>query len=131
VGAAGWASVGMWSLHWPSVERAECADHWQDSEAPIVWQRLSASPGIDAHGVGQPLVRCRIQFCLSEARQRSKSTMIPKSFNSSTSATPVEYFQTLGCVLGPASAAVIFCTGRDANVYSWSELQASRMGNGS
>lgn len=44
-----------------------------------------------------------IQFC--EARDRPKNTM-PKSLSFSTFCPPVEYFQRLGCVLGPASAAL-------------------------
>lgn len=35
---------------------AASADHCQDSEAPIVWHRLSASPDVDAHGVSLSLV---------------------------------------------------------------------------
>lgn len=108
---------------------AESADHRQDPEARLVRHRVSASPGIDARGVGLALVTVLNTILpLCEARYRPKST-IPESLNSSTFCPPVKYFQTLGCVLGPASAVVTFCTGRDAVIYGWSELEASQLGN--
>lgn len=51
------------------------------------------------------------------------------SISALSSPLTAEYFQPPGCVLGPAPAVVMFCTGRDADVYGLSELQAPQMGN--
>lgn len=95
---------------------AESADHCQDSEVPLVWHRLLVSRGLAGHGVG--LFLLTVQFCDSVRPETSPRAQFHKASISALCPppppTPVEYFQILGCVLGSASAVVLFCTRRDA-----------------
>lgn len=111
---------------------AESVDHCQDSEVPLVWHRLLVSPGLAGHGVGIFLLT--VQFCDSVRPETGPRAQFHKASISALCPppppTPVEYFQIRGCVLGSASAVVLFCTRRDACVHSWSELQTSQLETG-
>lgn len=106
---------------------AASADHCQGSEAPLVRHRLLASPGLAGHGIG--LFLLTVQFCDSVRPETGPRAQFQKA-SISALCPPAEYFPILGCVLGPASAVVLFCARRDARVNSWSELQTSQLETG-